>query len=54
MKIGSVEVPHVMFVTLAGAQKDSRTSEFDGLLSMGVFKRVFINHEERSAVLDPW
>jgi len=25
MKIGSVEVPHVMFVTLAGAQKDSRT-----------------------------
>ena len=54
MKIGSVEVPRVMFVTLAGAQKDSRTSDFDGLLSMGVFRRVLINHEERSVVLDPW
>ena len=54
MKIGSVEVPHIMFVTLAGVQKDSRTSDFDGLLSMAVFRRVFINHEERFVVLDPW
>jgi hypothetical protein len=54
MKIGSVEVPHVMFVTLAGVQKDSRTTDFDGLLSMAVFRRVFINHQERSVVLDPW
>jgi hypothetical protein len=54
MRVGSVEVPHVMFVTLAGVQKDSRTSDFDGLLSMSVFRRVFINHQERSVVLDPW
>ncbi len=54
MKIGSIEVPHVVFVTMAGVQKDSSTSDFDGLLSMGVFRRVFINHEERSVVLDPW
>ena len=26
MKMGSIEVPHVAFVTLAGVQKDSRTS----------------------------
>jgi hypothetical protein len=43
MKIGSVEVAHVMFVTQAGVQKDSRTSDFDGLLSTAVFRRVFIN-----------
>jgi hypothetical protein len=54
MKIGSVEVPHVMFVTMPGVQKDARTSDFDGLLSMGSFRRVFINHQERSVVLDPW
>jgi hypothetical protein len=54
MKIGSIEVLHVAFVTLAGVQKDSRTRDFDGLLSMAVFRRVFINHQESFAVLDPW
>jgi hypothetical protein len=54
MKVGSIEVPHVMFVTLAGVQKDSRTSDFDGLLSLGLFRRVFIGHAERFAILDPW
>ncbi len=54
VKIGSIEVPRVMFVTLHGAQKDSRASDFDGLVSMGIFRRVLINHEERSVVLDPW
>jgi hypothetical protein len=54
MKIGPVEVSHVTFVTLAGVQKDSRTSDFDGLLTMGLFKRVFIDHSDHFAVLDPW
>jgi len=54
MKIGSVAVSKVSFVTLAGAQKDSRTSDFDGLLTMGLFKRVFIDHADHFAVLDPW
>ncbi len=54
MKIGSVEIPRVPFVTLAGAQKDSRTSEFDGLLTLGLFRRVFIDHADHFAVLEPW
>jgi hypothetical protein len=54
MKIGSVEVAAVSFITLAGAQKDSRTSQFDGLLTMGLFKRVFIDHADHFAVLEPF
>lgn len=53
MKIGSVEISNVPFITLEGAQKDSRTSDFDGLLTMGLFRRVFINHAEHFAILDP-
>jgi len=54
MKIGGVEVNHVSFITLAGAQKDKRTSDFDGLLTMGLFKRVFIDHVDHFAVLEAW
>jgi len=54
MKVGSVSVPHVVFVTLAGVQKNAGTSDFDGLLPLGLFKRVFIDHAGHFAVLDPW
>jgi hypothetical protein len=54
VKIGSLELSRVLFVTLAGVQKDSRNSEFDGLMSTGNFKRVFISHDGHFAVLDPW
>jgi hypothetical protein len=53
VKMGSVEMSKVPFITLAGAQKDTRTSDFDGLLTMGLFKRVFIDHADHFAVLDP-
>lgn len=53
VKIGSAEFGKVPFITLTGAQKNTRTSEFDGLLTMGQFKRVFIDHAEHFAVLDP-
>jgi len=54
VEIGSLELPQVTFVTLAGIQKDSHTSEFDGLLPFGIFKKVFISHVDHFAVLDPW
>ena len=54
VKMGSVEISKVPFITLAGAQKDTRTSDFDGLLTMGLFKRVFVDHADHFAVLDPW
>jgi predicted aspartyl protease len=53
VKIGSAELGKVPFITLAGAQKNTHTSDFDGLLTMGQFKRVFIDHADRYAVLDP-
>jgi len=52
--IGSVEIQKVPFITLVGARKDSRISDFDGLLTMGLFRRVFINHADRFAILQPW
>jgi hypothetical protein len=54
VKMGSVEISKVPFITLAGAQKDTRTSDFDGLLTMGLFKRVFVDHADHFVVLEPW
>jgi aspartyl protease len=54
VKMGSVEVSKVPFITLAGVQKDTRTSDFDGLLTMGLFKRVFVDHADHFAVLEAW
>jgi Aspartyl protease len=51
--IGPVQFRQVRFVTMSGIKKNPRTSEFDGLLTMGLFRRVFINHEGGFAVLDP-
>ena len=52
--IGPLELPKVAFVTLDGAKKDSRTTAFDGLLPTNLFRRIFIDHAEHFAVLDPW
>jgi hypothetical protein len=52
--IGTVGISKVTFITLAGAEKDSRTSDFDGLLPIGLFKRVFISHANHFAVLEAW
>ena len=54
VKIGSIEVSKATFVTLAGARKDSHTSDFDGLLPLSLFRRVFIEHADHFAVLEPW
>jgi hypothetical protein len=52
MKIGSLDLEKVPFFTPIGGQKDSRTSNVDGLLTMGLFRRVFICHAEHFAVLE--
>jgi hypothetical protein len=54
VRIGSAEIQNVPFTTLVGAQKDSRTSNFDGLLTMGLFRKIFIDHADHFAVLQPW
>lgn len=53
MNIGSVESVRVLFVTLAGAERDRRTSDFDGLLTLGLFRRVFVDHSDHYAFLGP-
>ena len=54
VKIGSVEMTKVPFVAFSAAQKNAHTSDFDGLLPIGLFKTVFINHAEHFAVLETW
>jgi hypothetical protein len=54
VRIGSVQLSKVGFITLTGIKKDARTANFDGLLSLSLFRRVFVNHAEHYVVLDPW
>ena len=52
LKIGPLELTGVLFFTLAGSQKDSMAKGFDGVLTTGLFRRVFIDHTEHFAVLE--
>jgi hypothetical protein len=54
LHIGPLEIPRVPFVTFADSPEGlSRTSAFDGLLSTGLFRRIFICHAKHFAVLEP-
>ena len=52
LKIGPLELTGVPFFSLAGSQKDSIAKGFDGVLTIGLFRRVFIDHTEHFAVLE--
>jgi hypothetical protein len=54
MTVGSMAIERVPFVTFVGGQSAVHSPDFDGLLSMGLFKRVFISHAGRFAVLEAW
>ena len=53
VKIGSLELPGVPFFSLTGIQKDAREKGFDGVLPTELFRRVFIDHADHFAVLEP-
>ena len=53
VKIGSLQLPGVPFFSLAGTQKDPVSKGFDGVLTTGLFRRVFIDHADHFAVLEP-
>jgi hypothetical protein len=53
LKIGPLEMQKVAFFTFAGASKDSRIPEFDGLVTTGLFGRIFICHADHFVVLEP-
>jgi hypothetical protein len=50
VKIGSVELDQVAFISVAGANQGGRTSDFDGLLPTGLFRWVFVSQREQVAV----
>jgi hypothetical protein len=53
VKIGSLRLSRVPFFSLPGTQQDSRAKGFDGLLALGLFRRVFIAHADHFAIFDP-
>ena len=53
VKIGSLKLTGVPFVSLGRNQKDARAKGFDGVLTLGFFRRVFIAHSDHFAVLEP-
>ena len=54
LQIGSLEFPRVSFFTYVDSPEGlSRTSAYDGLLTLGIFRRVFICHHH-FAVFEPW
>jgi hypothetical protein len=53
VKIGSLKLTGVPFVSLGRKQKDARAKGFDGVLTFGLFRRVFIAHADHFAVLEP-
>jgi hypothetical protein len=54
LQIGSLELTKVLFFTFADpAEELSRTSAYDGVLTFGTFRRVFICHARQFVVLDP-
>jgi hypothetical protein len=54
LRIGELELTKAPFYTITGVERDPSTTEFDGLLPMGLFRRIFINRAEHYAVLEPW
>ena len=53
LKIGSLTLSGVTLYSLGAAQQDARAKGFDGVLTTGLFRRVFIEHADHFAVLEP-
>jgi aspartyl protease len=53
VKIGSLALTGVAFFSLGGAQQDARAKGFDGVLTTGLFRRIFVDHADHFAVLEP-
>jgi hypothetical protein len=54
VKIATLRFQNVSFLTPAVAQKNLQATEFDGLLTTWLFRRVFVDHADHFAVLEPW
>ncbi|MBV8632114.1 MAG: aspartyl protease family protein [Silvibacterium sp.] len=54
VRIGKFNFPHIVFVALREGKSDIRSGDADGLLTTGIFRRVFISYSEHFAVVEPW
>lgn len=53
VKIGTLQLQAVPFFASAGKEVNSGAADFEGLLTTGLFRRVFICHSDHFAVLEP-
>jgi hypothetical protein len=53
VKIGTLKLRGVPFVSLPRTQQDARAKGFDGDLTLGLFRRVFVAHADHFAIFDP-
>jgi hypothetical protein len=54
MQIGSFNIQQVSLAAPVDSGENALTSKEDGLLTTGLFRRVFISYADRFVVLDPW
>ncbi len=54
LRIGASNLAHVTFVALREGRSDVRPGAADGLLTTGIFRRVFISCSQGFAVVEPW
>ncbi|MBV8113417.1 MAG: aspartyl protease family protein [Silvibacterium sp.] len=54
MRIGSVNFARIIFVALREGRSDIRPIAADGVLSTGIFRRIFISYSAHFAVVEPW
>lgn len=54
IKLGPVEITGVTFVTVNDTHKDRRIADLDGLLPLGIFRRILIAHTDQFVILELW
>ena len=54
MRIGSINNRQMSFAVPAESRENALTAKEDGLLSTGLFRRVFISYADCFVVLEPW
>lgn len=54
VKIGSLAMDKVSFLTPTDSETNPQLAEIDGLVATSRFRSVFIDHTDRFAVLNPW
>jgi Aspartyl protease len=54
VRLGTLQLTNVRFFTFLDVRKGSNPTGIDGLLTISLFRRVFICHSNQYLVLEPW